>query len=126
MPGTSPGITKCAVSRTRCSVLHDAPQSRDPPQCNGGMDPGAANAPLRAAQHPGNEIAYSAGLACGGGGAAAGGVPVAAAVAAFFSTRRTARIEPSYSASNGMASEAWLRTSGGVRTAAMMKAITMK
>src|SRR5260370_40339995 len=69
--------------------------------------------------------AYAAGLACGGGGAADGGA-AAAVVAAFFSTMRTARIEPSYSASKGIASEAWLSTSGGVSTAAMMKAITMK
>src|SRR6266478_2384582 len=71
---------------------------------------------------------YSAGLAAGGGGAADGGVPaaVAFAAAAFFSTMATAKIEPSYSASKGISSEAWLMSSGGVRTAAMMKAITMK
>src|SRR5216684_4302117 len=70
---------------------------------------------------------YSAGLAAGGGGAAEGGVPLAAFVAAaFFSTMATAMIEPSYSANSGNASEAWLMTSGGVSTAAMMKAITMK
>src|SRR5882724_4461821 len=70
---------------------------------------------------------YSAGLAAGGGGAADGCLPaVAFAAAALFSTRATARIEPSYSASSGTASEAWLMTSGGVRTAAMMKAMTMK
>src|ERR1700676_4882360 len=70
---------------------------------------------------------YSAGFAAGGGGAADGGVvPAALAAAAFFSTMRTAMIEPSYSNSNGIASEDWLSTSGGVRTAAMMKATTMK
>src|SRR5712671_2005625 len=69
---------------------------------------------------------YSAGLAAGGG-AADGGVPgVAFAAAALFSTMATEMIEPSYSASKGIASEAWLMTSGGVRTAAMIKAITMK
>ena len=69
---------------------------------------------------------YSAGLAAGGGGAADGGVAAVLAVAARFSTMRTAMIEPSYSASRGSASEAWLSTSGGVSTAAMMKATTMK
>ena len=53
-----------------------------------------------------------------------GGVVLAAP--ALFSTIRTAMIEPSYSASKGTASEAWLSTSGGVSTAAMMKATTMK
>src|SRR5258708_38332958 len=72
-----------------------------------------------------DESPYSAGLAAGGG-AAGGGVAAAAAAAAFFSTMRTAMIEPSYSASKGNASEDWLSTSGGVRTAAIMKATTMK
>src|SRR4051794_12209831 len=72
-----------------------------------------------------DERAYSAGLAAGGG-AADEGVAAAAAAAAFFSTMRTARIDPSYSSNSGIASEAWLRTSGGVSTAAMMKASTTK
>ena len=72
------------------------------------------------------ERPYSAGLAAGGGGAADGGVAAALAAAARFSTMRTEMIEPSYSASKGSASEDWLSTSGGVSTAAMMKATTMK
>src|SRR5579871_1558182 len=69
---------------------------------------------------------YSAGVGSGGGLAAGGVVVDVLAAAAFFSTMRTAQIEPSYSASKGIASEAWLNTSGGVRTAAMMNAMTMK
>jgi hypothetical protein len=38
------------VSRTRCSVLHGAPQSRD----QGDNGPRISSAPLRAAQHPGH------------------------------------------------------------------------
>src|ERR1700687_224250 len=73
------------------------------------------------------ETPYSAGLASGGGGVADGGAAAAALVAAaFFSTMLTAMIEPSYSASSGIASEAWLSTSGGGSTAAMMEADTMK
>src|ERR1700731_1082175 len=101
MPGASPGMTN---HRQRLVIIGDA--ARPSP--------------------------YSAGLAAGrrgggGGGVADGGAAAAAlAAAAFFSTTRTAMIEPSYSASRGSASEAWLSTSGGVSTAAMMKATTMK
>src|ERR1700694_4323 len=42
------------VSRTRCSVLHDAPQSRDPRRCGVHGGPRSSSAPLRAAQHPGH------------------------------------------------------------------------
>jgi hypothetical protein len=43
----------CLVSRTRCSVLHAAPQSRDPRiQVHSG--PRISSAPLRAAQRPGH------------------------------------------------------------------------
>ncbi len=46
------------VSRTRCSVLHDAPQSRDPRRCGVHSGPRISSAPRReerrAAQHPGN------------------------------------------------------------------------
>src|SRR5260370_25780044 len=42
------------VSRTRCSVLHDAPQSRDPRLWCGAMDPGSAAHRKSAAQHPGH------------------------------------------------------------------------
>src|SRR5260370_5469599 len=87
--------------------------------------PGSAAQRSRAAQHPGNEAPYSAGLAAGGGGAADGAAAAAFALAAFFSTMRTARIEPSYSASSGSPRQAWPLTSGGVRTAAMWKATTM-
>ena len=72
---------------------------------------------------------YSAGLASGGGGVAGGGAAAAVALAAAatrFSTMTTARIEPSYRIIRGIASEAWLMTSGGVRMAAMTKATTMK
>src|ERR1700722_9539186 len=72
------------------------------------------------------EPPYSAGFGSGGGGVADGGAVAAVAAAAFFSTMRTAMIEPSYSNNSGIASEDWLSTSGGVRTAAMMKATTMK
>jgi hypothetical protein len=48
----------CPVSRTRCSVLHDAPQSRDPWRCGVHNGPRISSAPRRevrrAAQHPGN------------------------------------------------------------------------
>ena len=50
----------------------------------------------------------------------------AASVAAFFSTKRTEQIEPSYRIISGSASESWLITSGGVRTAAITNAPTMK
>jgi len=45
---------------------------------------------------------------------------------ACFSTNRTDQIAPSYSSSSGSASDICERTSGGVSTAAMMKASTMK
>src|ERR1700682_2337113 len=45
------------VSRTRCSVLHDAPQSRDPFALE--MDPGPAARTLRAALNPGNAASPS-------------------------------------------------------------------
>src|SRR5436305_1006921 len=62
---------------------------------------------------------------------AAFGTPAAAALAAasaaaLRSTKRTDQIEPSNSAINGTASESWLITSGGVSTAAMTNAPTMK
>jgi len=49
----------------------------------------------------------------------------AAAAAAFFSTIRTAMIEPSYRAA-GYRERRLAEHVGGVRTAAMMKATTMK
>ncbi len=56
--GLRPHPEKCEaihlVSRTRCSVLHDAPQSRDPKRCGGHNGPRISSAPLRAAQHPGH------------------------------------------------------------------------
>src|SRR3984893_11086723 len=63
---------------------------------------------------------YSAGLV------AALAASRALSAAAFFSTPRTDQIEASYSANNGTASESWLSTSGGVRTAAIMNAPTTK
>src|SRR5216684_5550502 len=42
------------VSRTRCSVLYDAPQSRDPRRYEVHKRPRISSAPLRAAQHPGH------------------------------------------------------------------------
>src|SRR6476469_7226933 len=59
---------------------------------------------------------YSAGLV------AALAASRALSAAAFFSTQRTDQIEASYSNNNGTASESWLSTSGGVRTAAIMNA----
>jgi hypothetical protein len=47
------------VSRTRCSVLHDAPQIRDPAN---GLDPGSAAHRKRAALHPGNVVARHFGI----------------------------------------------------------------
>src|SRR5262249_21962169 len=58
--------------------------------------------------------------------AAALAASLALSAAAFFSTHRTDPIEPSQSAIRGSASESWLSTPGGVSTAAMMKAPTMK
>jgi hypothetical protein len=42
------------VSRTRCSVLHDAPQSRDRTRRGVSLRPRLCGAPLRAAPRPGN------------------------------------------------------------------------
>src|ERR1700728_2934145 len=63
---------------------------------------------------------YSAGLAAAAASAAA------RSAAARFCTQRTDQTEPSYKAMSGTASESWLRTSGGVSTAAITKAMTMK
>jgi hypothetical protein len=51
---------KCTVSRMRCSVLHDAPQSRDPQNTEALYGPRISSASLRAAQHPGNAGASDA------------------------------------------------------------------
>ena len=63
---------------------------------------------------------HSAGLA------AALAASLALSAAAFFSTSRTDQIEPSYSSISGKARESWLSTSGGVSTAAITNAPTMK
>ena len=63
---------------------------------------------------------HSAGLA------AAAASEAARSAAARFSTQRTDQTEPSYKATSGSASDIWLNTSGGVSTAAMTKAMTMK
>src|SRR5205085_4148210 len=64
---------------------------------------------------------YSAGF-----GAAAAAAFAAASAAALRSTKRTDQIEPSNKSISGTASESWLITSGGVSTAAMTNAPTMK
>jgi hypothetical protein len=63
------GAKRCPVSRTQCSVLHAAPQSRDPPPQRWTPDQQRITEPVlgpreartrvqmrRAAQHPGNAI----------------------------------------------------------------------
>jgi hypothetical protein len=57
---------------------------------------------------------------------AAAAAAAARSAASRFSTMRTDQIEPSNSATSGSASDIWLSTSGGVSTAAMTKAPTMK
>src|SRR3954453_23513226 len=97
MPGSSPGHDELYRVPDAVQRPYGAPQSRDPRRTVKRMDPGPAAHRFRAAQHPGNVHPYSAGLACGGGGAADGGVPAALvlAAAALFSTKATAKIEPS-------------------------------
>src|ERR1700681_4589788 len=41
-----------SVSRTRSSVPHDAPQSRDPRRCGAHNGPRISRVPLLSAQHP--------------------------------------------------------------------------
>ena len=65
-------------------------------------------------------LRHSAGLE------AAAAAAAARSAASRFSTMRTDQIEPSNSATSGSASDIWLKTSGGVSTAAMTKAPTMK
>ncbi|SHH63884.1 hypothetical protein SAMN05443248_5497 [Bradyrhizobium erythrophlei] len=46
------------LSRTRCSVLHAAPQSRDPHKACGLDGPRLGSAALRAALRPGHAASY--------------------------------------------------------------------
>ncbi len=108
MPGLGPGIHVFSLGRYNKQDV----DGRDKP----GHDE-LNNRPQNTIRHP-----YSAGLASGVAPAAL----AAASAAAFFSTRRTDQIEPSYRIISGSASESWLITSGGVSTAAMTKAPTMK
>jgi hypothetical protein len=49
-----PGNDECLVSRTRCGILHAAPQSRDRTRHRSPLRPRLCSASLRAALRPGN------------------------------------------------------------------------